>query len=139
MAKRGQAVLERVPLFDGLSKGQLRQIRDLTNEVRYMENASIVKENEPGDSFYVIIEGQAKVQRKGRSLAKLVPGDFFGEISLLDGGERTASVVSETPMALLELKQRTFMKMLERQPDVALKMMQGLATRLREMERPLAG
>ena len=62
-------------------------------------------------------------------LAKLVPGDFFGEISLLDGGERTASVVSETPMALLELKQRTFMKMLERQPDVALKMMQGLATR----------
>ena len=74
MPKRGQAVLERVPLFDGLSKGQLRQIRDLTNEVRYMENASIVKENEPGDSFYVIIEGQAKVQRNGRSLAKLVPG-----------------------------------------------------------------
>jgi CRP-like cAMP-binding protein len=139
MPKRGQAVLERVPLFEGLSKGHLRQIRDLTDEVRYMEGASIVKEGEPGDSFYVVVEGQAKVTRRGRTLARLVPGDFFGEISLLDGGERTATVTSETPMLLLELKQRKFLKMLDTQPDVALKLMQGLAGRLREMERPLAG
>lgn len=139
MAKRGQAVLERVPLFEDLSKGQLRGVRDLAEEVRYMEGASIVREGEPGDSFYVIVEGQAKVQRGDKTLATLVPGEFFGEISLLDGGERTATVVSETPMALLEIKQRPFMKMLGKQPDIALKMMQGLAARLREMERPLAG
>lgn len=139
MAKRGQAVLERVPLFEDLSKSQLRGVRDLAEEVRYMEGASIVREGEPGDSFYVIVEGQAKVQRGDRTLATLVPGEFFGEISLLDGGERTATVVSETPMALLEIKQRPFMKMLGKQPDIALKMMQGLAARLREMERPLAG
>lgn len=139
MAKRGQAVLERVPLFEDLSKGQLRGVRDLAEEVRYMEGASIVREGEPGDSFYVIVEGQAKVQRGDKTLATLVPGEFFGEISLLDGGERTATVVSETPMALLEIKQRPFMKMIGKQPDIALKMMQGLAARLREMERPLAG
>lgn len=139
MAKRGHAVLERVPLFEDLSKSQLRGVRDLAEEVRYMEGASIVREGEPGDSFYVIVEGQAKVQRGDRTLATLVPGEFFGEISLLDGGERTATVVSETPMALLEIKQRPFMKMLGKQPDIALKMMQGLAARLREMERPLAG
>jgi CRP/FNR family cyclic AMP-dependent transcriptional regulator len=139
VAKRGQAVLERVPLFEDLSKGQLRGVRDLAEEVRYMEGASIVREGEPGDSFYVIVEGQAKVQRGDKTLATLVPGEFFGEISLLDGGERTATVVSETPMALLEIKQRPFMKMLGKQPDIALKMMQGLAARLREMERPLAG
>jgi CRP/FNR family cyclic AMP-dependent transcriptional regulator len=139
VAKRGQAVLERVPLFEDLSKSQLRGVRDLAEEVRYMEGASIVREGEPGDSFYVIVEGQAKVQRGDKTLATLVPGEFFGEISLLDGGERTATVVSETPMALLEIKQRPFMKMLGKQPDVALKMMQGLAARLREMERPLAG
>jgi CRP/FNR family transcriptional regulator, cyclic AMP receptor protein len=139
VAKRGQAVLERVPLFEDLSKSQLRGVRDLAEEVRYMEGASIVREGEPGDSFYVIVEGQAKVQRGDRTLATLVPGEFFGEISLLDGGERTATVVSETPMALLEIKQRPFMKMLGKQPDIALKMMQGLAARLREMERPLAG
>jgi CRP/FNR family cyclic AMP-dependent transcriptional regulator len=139
MAKRGQAVIDRVPLFDGLTKGQLRQIRDLTEEVRYMPGASIVREGSPGDSFYVIVEGEAKVQRRGRTLAKLLPGDFFGEISLLDGSERTATVVSGTSMLLLELKQRPFLKMLERQPDVSLKMMRGLASRLREMERPLAG
>jgi CRP/FNR family cyclic AMP-dependent transcriptional regulator len=139
VAKRGQAVLERVPLFEDLSKGQLRGVRDLAEEVRYMEGASIVREGEPGDSFYVIVEGQAKVQRGDKTLATLVPGEFFGEISLLDGGERTATVVSETPMALLEIKQRPFMKMIGKQPDIALKMMQGLAARLREMERPLAG
>jgi CRP/FNR family transcriptional regulator, cyclic AMP receptor protein len=139
MAKRGQAALERVPLFEGLSKAQMRKIGDLADEVRYMESASIVKEGAPADSFYVIVEGQAKVQRNGRTLAKLVPGDFFGEISLLDGGARTATVTSETPMALLELRQRPFRTMLQRQPDVALKMMKGLAQRLREMERPLAG
>jgi CRP/FNR family cyclic AMP-dependent transcriptional regulator len=139
VAKRGQAVLERVPLFEDLSKSQLRGVRDLAEEVRYMEGASIVREGEPGDSFYVIVEGQAKVQRGDKTLATLVPGEFFGEISLLDGGERTATVVSETPMALLEIKQRPFMKMLGKQPDIALKMMQGLAARLREMERPLAG
>ena len=139
MAKRGQAVLERVPLFEGLSKAQLRQIRDLTDEVRYMESASIVKEGAPADSFYVILEGQATVKRTGRTIARLLPGDFFGEISLLDGGARTATVTSETRMALLELKQKRFRTMIERQPDVALKIMQGLAQRLREMERPLAG
>jgi CRP/FNR family cyclic AMP-dependent transcriptional regulator len=139
VSKRGQAVLERVPLFEDLSKSQLRGVRDLAEEVRYMEGASIVREGEPGDSFYVIVEGQAKVQRGDKTLATLVPGEFFGEISLLDGGERTATVVSETPMALLEIKQRPFMKMLGKQPDIALKMMQGLAARLREMERPLAG
>jgi CRP/FNR family transcriptional regulator, cyclic AMP receptor protein len=139
MAKRGQAVLERVPLFEGLSKAQMRQIGDLAEEVRYMESASIVKEGAPADSFYVIVEGEARVRRNGRTLAKLLPGDFFGEISLLDGGARTATVTSETPMALLELKQRRFQTMLQRQPDVALRMMKGLAQRLREMERPLAG
>jgi CRP-like cAMP-binding protein len=139
MAKRGQAVLERVPLFEDLTRTQLRQIRDLAEEVRYMPDASVVKEGEPGDSFYVIVEGSAKVRRKGRTLARLLPGDFFGEISLLDGSQRTASVVSETPMLLLEIQQRPFFRMLERQPDVALRLMRGLAARLREMERPLAG
>jgi CRP/FNR family transcriptional regulator, cyclic AMP receptor protein len=139
VAKRGLAVLEHVPLFEGLSKRQLRRILDSADEVRYMPGASIVKEGEPGDSFYVIIEGQAKVTRGKKTLSRLVPGDFFGEISLLDGGERSATVVSETPMVMLELKQRKFFKMLGDDPTVALKMMERLALRLREVERPLAG
>ena len=139
MAKRGLAVLQRVPLFEGLSSRQLRHVADLSEEARFMEGATIVKEGDPGDSFYVILEGQAKVLRGGRTINRLIPGDFFGEISLLDGGERSASVVSETPMVLMELKQRKFFKMLNQEPGLSLKMMERLAQRLRELERPLAG
>ena len=102
-----------------------------------MEGVSIVKEGHPGDSFYVILEGQAKVRRGSRTLTKLVPGDFFGEISLLDGGKRTASVVSETEMALLELTQRSFQRLLRDDPMVALKLMEVLARRVRRTERTL--
>ena len=69
MANRGLAALQRVPLFEGLSKRQLKRIQDLAKEVRYMEGVSIVKEGRPGDSFYVILEGQAKVRRGSRTLA----------------------------------------------------------------------
>lgn len=137
MANRGLAALQRVPLFEGLSKRQLKRIQDLAKEVRYMEGVSIVKEGRPGDSFYVILEGQAKVRRGSRTLTKLVPGDFFGEISLLDGGKRTASVVSETEMALLELTQHSFQRLLRDDPTVALKLMEVLARRVRRTERTL--
>jgi CRP/FNR family cyclic AMP-dependent transcriptional regulator len=139
VAKRGAAVLERVPLFDGLTKRQLKHVQDLVEEVRYMEGASVVKEGAPGDSFFVIVEGQAKVQRGKRTINRLVPGDFFGEISLLDQGPRTASVVSETPMMMLEVQRTPFQRMLERNPEVVLRMMSRLASRLRRIERRSAG
>jgi len=139
VARRGVAVLERVPLFDGLSRRDLKHVQDLVKQVRYMEGASVVKEGAPGDSFYVILEGQAKVVRGKRAVARLVPGDFFGEISLLDRGPRTASVVSETPMTMLEVKQSRFRRMLEQQPAVALKVMERLAARLRGLERRPSG
>jgi len=137
MANRGLVGLERVRLFEGLSKRQLKKIHDASTEVRYMEGASIVKVNQPGDTFYVILEGQAKVTRGGRTINRLVPGDYFGEISLLDGGKRSASVVSETPMVMLEVKQRAFLKFLREDPTVAMKLMETLARRVRTIERSL--
>ncbi|MGQ0669836.1 MAG: cyclic nucleotide-binding domain-containing protein [Actinomycetota bacterium] len=140
MSRRGQHVLAHVPLFAGLSQRALRRVSDLAEEVRYMEGAPVVREGDDGDSFYVILEGQAKVVRgTGRVLTRLVPGDFFGEVSLLDGGERTATVVSETPLTMLMLGRKPFAKMLEQQPDVAVKMLEELAARLRRMERTLTG
>jgi len=133
-------ILARVPLFSGLSAKQLRRVAGLAEEVRYMEGAAVVKEGEDGDSFFVIVEGEAKVVRKdGRVLNRLLPGDFFGEISLLDGGKRTASVVSETPMRMLMLDRRSFARMLKEEPGIASKMLRELATRLRRMERPVPG
>ncbi len=83
-------VLAGIPLFEGLSKRHLKKIASLAEVARYMEGASIVKEGQPGDSFFVALTGQAKVTVKGRTVHRVLPGDHFGEISLLDGGERTA-------------------------------------------------
>ncbi len=139
MGRRAVDVLSRVPLFSGLSTRHLRRLSDLTEEARFMEGASIVKEGEEGDSFYVILAGQAKVVgRGGRVVAHLLPGDFFGEISLIDGGKRTASVVSETPLTTLILERKRFARMLEQEPGIAAKMLEELARRLRRLEHPIS-
>lgn len=138
MGRRGADVLSRVPMFAGLSARNLRRISDLMEEVRYMEGASIVKEGEEGVTFYIILEGESRVvDRRGRVLTRLRPGDSFGEISLLDGGARTATVVSETPMTLLALGRDRFEKMLREYPDVTVTMLQGAAAMLRRIERPM--
>jgi CRP-like cAMP-binding protein len=102
-----------------------------------MEGASIVRENEPGDTFFVVLEGQARVvNARGRLLNRVYPGDFFGEIALLDGGPRTASVVAETPMVLLGLSRSAFRDVLASEPAVAVKLLQYAAGMLRRTEHP---
>jgi len=140
VSKRAREALSQVPLFAYLSPRYLRRIADLTVEHRYMEGASIVKEGDKGDTFYVVLEGQAKVvSAAGRTLNRVFPGDFFGEISLLDGGPRTATVVAETPMMLLGLPRRAFLNVLESEPAVAVKLLQHVAGMLRWMEHPASG
>jgi len=140
MSKRGREAMARVPLFASLSPRQLRRLADLTEEQRYMAGATIVREGETGDTFYVILEGEAKVVRgKGRVLNHLYPGDFFGEISLLDGGPRTASVVSATPLTMLALSRDAFLRLLRQEPAVATKLLQHAARLLRRIERTAAG
>jgi CRP-like cAMP-binding protein len=140
LAKREQEALARVPLFSGLSSRHLRRLADSMQEVRYMEGASVVKEGDEGDSFFVILQGEAKVVGSGGTeVNRLRPGDFFGEISLLAGGARTATVVTETPMTMLELKRTEFLRMVEDEPDVAVKLLSHTASLLRRVERSLAG
>lgn len=140
MPKRERDALAQVPLFQTLAPRHLRRIADLTREERIMEGAAVVSEGEEGDTFYVILEGEAKVQsRSGRVVNRLRPGDFFGEISLLDGGPRTATVYAETPMTVLTLARRDFLKMLRAEPQVAVKLLSYIATLLRRLERSPSG
>jgi CRP/FNR family cyclic AMP-dependent transcriptional regulator len=140
MAKREQEALARVPLFSGLSSRHVKRLADAMQEVRYMAGASVVKEGQEGDSFYVILQGEAMVVGSdGTAVNRLRPGDFFGEISLLDGGARTATVTTETPMTMLELKRAEFLRMVEDEPDVAVKLLSHTASLLRRAERSLAG
>ena len=103
-----------------------------------MEGASVVKLGQEGDSFYVILQGQAKVVNEaGQVVNRLLPGDFFGEISLLDGGPRTATVNAETPVTAVRVFKRSFDKVVSQEPGVASQILAVVARRLREAERTL--
>ena len=139
MARGATDALARVPLFEELSSRHLRRVAELMQEVSYHDGAPVVTEGQDGDSLYMIVEGEAKVMRGKRSVDKLLPGDVFGEISLLDGGPRTATVVASTPLRLLEIRRDPFRKMLEQEPGITVKLLGALAKRFRRMSRSIAG
>jgi CRP/FNR family cyclic AMP-dependent transcriptional regulator len=137
MARGGPETLADVPLFAGLAKRHLRHIAGLTEEESFSEGATLAAEGKPGETFHIMMEGEARVTRGGRRINRLLPGDFFGEIALIDGGPRTASVVAETPVTTLTIGRKRFMKMLEEDPSVVVAMLEELAKRLRNNERSL--
>ena len=140
MAVRARDVLTQVPLFAGMPSRFLKRIAGEMDEQRYMEGATIVRKGEPGDVFYVLVEGEARVtDENGKRLAQLIPGDFFGEISLMDGGPRTATVVSETPLTALALSRKDFISMLEAEPHVTVGLLKHSAQLLRRLEHPSSG
>ena len=140
MGKRERDAVALVPLFSTLSPRHLRRVADLAQEERIMEGATIVREGDIGDTFYVILEGEAKVTSKsGRVGNRLRPGDFFGEISLLDGGPRTASVVADTPMTVLGIARKSFLRAITDQPEIGVKLLQNAATMLRRLDHPPNG
>jgi len=130
-----EAVLAYVPLFHELSKREIRKIAALCDVGDYMAGASIVKQGDPGDAFYVVLKGQAKVSSNGRFIGRLVPGDHFGEIAVLDGGERTATVTSETPMTLVILRRKELLKALREDANLSFHMMTELAKMIRRVSK----
>ena len=140
MTVRPRDALAQVPLFAGMPSRFLKRLANEMDEQRFMEGATIVRKGEPGNTFYVLVEGEAKVtDENGRRLAGLIPGDFFGEISLMDGGPRTATVVSETPITALALTRKDFQSMLESEPKVTVGLLKHAAQLLRRLERPASG
>jgi CRP/FNR family transcriptional regulator, cyclic AMP receptor protein len=135
MAKDGKlAHLAQVRLFSALNKKELALVGKAADEVRVPAGKVLVSEGAAGHEFYLIIEGQAIVRRGGRRVAMLGPSQYFGELSLLDRGPRTATVVADTDMQLLVLGQREFNTILEDLPIVAHKLLQTMARRLRECD-----
>ena len=125
-------MLGEVPLFRGLSQRHLGRIASLAVGQRREAGSAIVHAGAASDAFYVVLGGIAVVRRPGRRAIRLRPGDFFGEIGLLDGGSRTATVEAETDVELVRLPRAGFLKMLEKEPQVALALLTALAARLRE-------
>ena len=132
-------VLGYVPLFRDLPKRHLKQLAGLCDVAEYMADAPIVKEGEPGDAFFVVLKGQAKVTVHNRFVQRLLPGDHFGEIAVLDGGERTATVRSETPMQLVILTRRDLMKALKADPSLSVNLLTELSKMIRRLTKSPVG
>ena len=138
LGKRGADLLGQVPLFEGLSRRHLRRLAEHADEISFREGETIVEEDQPGGSFFVIVEGEVKVRQGGRAIATAGPGEFFGEISLLDGGPRSATVVADTPVVAIRLFKSSFDRVVKEEPQVAGKILTVVARRLREAERTIS-
>jgi CRP-like cAMP-binding protein len=134
--RAGADVLAAVPLFAGLSKRQLRALADRVRIVRYGEGYTIIPEGGRSDAMYVVLEGSVRVVREsGRTVGRLGPGELFGELSLLDGRPRSASVISVSPVVCARLSRTAFVDVARAQPDFGIRVMEVLASRLRESNR----
>jgi CRP/FNR family transcriptional regulator, cyclic AMP receptor protein len=127
--------LARVPMFADFSKRHLERLSKDTDELVFEPGQIIVKEGDLGETLFVVLEGSAKVVRAKKRVGEVVPGDFFGELSTIDGGPRTATVVAETPMRVLRLFRRTLDALIRDEPQVTLKLLDGIVRRFRQVER----
>jgi CRP/FNR family transcriptional regulator, cyclic AMP receptor protein len=130
-AQKGIDYLATVGLFSVLSTAELRQVMKAADELDVDAGNVLVVEGRVGHEFFLILQGEAVVRRNGTQIARLGPGEYFGELALLDHGPRSATVVAATDMRLLVLGQREFAGLLQTIPGMAAKILVTMAHRLR--------
>jgi CRP-like cAMP-binding protein len=123
--------LGRVPLFAKCSRQELEFLVTRTDEVEAEAGRTLIKQGSSGDTFYLLLEGEASVQVDGRDRPPLRAGDFFGEISMLDRGPATATVVTKTPVRLLVMSHTQFRDAIKGNDQLLSKVMAAMAERLR--------
>ena len=128
-------LLKGVSLFSACTNKELSRIASLADEVEVPAGAVLTHEGKPGREFFAIVEGTAKVTLRGKKMATLGPGSFFGEMSLLDQAPRSATVTADSAMKLLVLDARSFSSLLDQAPSVTRKILRAMAQRLRQVER----
>lgn len=131
--------LRNVPLFQSCSNKDLEKIAKAGDEVRMPAGTLIVDQGQTGREAFVILNGTVTVKRNGKKVASLGTGTVVGELSLLDHGPRTATVICETDCDLLLLSQRNFMGVLDDVPTLSHKLLSTLAGRIRELDRRYYG
>ena len=134
MAQPSTQTIAAVPLFSGLEPRELERVADAFKERRYKAGDTVASEGQKGAGFFVIAEGTAKVTVGGDERSELGPGDYFGEIALIDAGARTATLVAETDMILYGMTFWEFRPVVEADGRIAWKLLQALAAKLRASE-----
>jgi CRP/FNR family cyclic AMP-dependent transcriptional regulator len=130
-------LLKTVPIFSSCSRKEIGAIGRIAKEVRFDPGVAICREGETGVGLHIVVEGETKVQIGGRTRRRLGPGAFFGEVAVLDGGPRTATVIAETPVRTLSIPSWSFKTLLRSQPSLSTKMLEEVCRRLRTSEASL--
>jgi pyruvate phosphate dikinase-like enzyme/cyclic nucleotide-binding protein len=124
--------LQRADLFSGMDRRQAEQIARLLKQRHFAKGATVIMEGTGGAAFFIIDSGQATVSSKGVTLANLGPGDYFGEVALIDGGPRSATVTAATDLVCYGLTFWEFRPLVERNGTIAWKLLQAMAKQLRD-------
>ena len=132
------AMLSKVDLFEALNTGDLRRIRDAGKQLDFPAGEELTVQGKPGGRFFLILDGEVDISVGGRRLRTFGPGEYLGEISLIDGEPRSASAVATTPVSTWSLASWNFRPLLRTYPSVAEKVMLLLCRRLRDAEAALA-
>jgi CRP/FNR family transcriptional regulator, cyclic AMP receptor protein len=130
---RRAELLAACPLFQGIDADGLAKLAELATPVDFPPGHVIARQGEIGTGFFVIVSGSVRVVRDGGVVARLGPGEFFGELSVLDRLPRNATVAAEEPTGCLALASWDFEKVLLEEPALTLAILRGVAARLREV------
>jgi CRP/FNR family cyclic AMP-dependent transcriptional regulator len=133
-AKDWAAVLATLPLFSGCKKRDLRKLAELAQFKEFAPGDLVIQAGGPSNAFYLVVSGRAKVLGKPRA-RMLRRGDYFGEMGLIDGEPRSASIVAVDELQTMVLPRRPFLRLLEQEPGIAVAMLAALAARVRALER----
>jgi len=127
-------LLQRVPLFAGLDREGLEEIGRIAEEIEAREGTVLTHEGRQEGYFFVIVSGSVRVDRGGQTINTMGPGDFLGEIALLDGGPRTATATTDEPSRLLKITNEDFRQLVDRSPAVRTAVLEAAGARLRAMD-----
>lgn len=136
-----QAAIERirsVPLFSGFGDKELQRVAAIVKEVSFPAGKEIAKQGESGVGFHMIVDGEATVSVDGVDHATLGPGSYFGEISLIDGGPRSATVTAKTDLKTVSLTSWDFNALLDQFPELSRTLLKQLCRRLRDVEQSIS-
>ena len=128
-------LIQQVPLFSDLDKRELQGLVSSMKERIFDEGDTIAVEGQTGVGFFIIEEGEATITVKGEERATLGHGDYFGEVALIDDGERTATITAKTPLKCYGITSWEFKPLVEQNADLAWKMLQSMAKMLRASEK----
>jgi len=128
-------VLAEIPLFSGLSKRHLHRVARLTELRRYQDGALVVRAGAQGDAFYIIFDGRARAVPSVGRAKMLEPGTFFGELALLDGAPRAATITAAGELTTARIARTPFLKLIREEPKIAAGLLPGMVAIVRDLQR----